>query len=365
MFYSRYLKEDKRIQPSPRNRPPPSPRSAQSTQRRAPKANHATGRWGGLGLGNSKKHTNNAFDPLKYKDGKKTVHFSTIEVQHFHFDWNCVNDCFYTRKELTAMGSARFDDAATLRKERLLDVPSGNPNTASQDDLDMGVKNTPKSISALLELALWDKDNLNDETSIRGIEHFVYPELQQEMIRKKKEVQAQVMLFVRSKKPDPQGWRLANHSRMYSQWARDVAAEKGRAYRIHDIDDGMSRNSPTSSHSLRTLTQSASFSAASYYENELPSPLSVGSTGSVNQLQRRASDADASSVASSTRRGLLKNGGEGGNNLIAGANGNTSNLRFQELRVKNSDDHNEVTLKMTMSDDEPRTQSAGAGTDEA
>ena len=263
------------------------------------------------------------------------------------------------------MGSARFDDAATLRKERLLDVPSGNPNTASQDDLDMGVKNTPKSISALLELALWDKDNLNDETSIRGIEHFVYPELQQEMIRKKKEVQAQVMLFVRSKKPDPQGWRLANHSRMYSQWARDVAAEKGRAYRIYDIDDGMSRNSPTSSHSLRTLTQSASFSAASYYENELPSPLSVGSTGSVNQLQRRASDADASSVASSTRRGLLKNGGEGGNNLIAGVNGNTSNLRFQELRVKNSDDHNEVTLKMTMSDDEPRTQSAGAGTDEA
>ena len=43
---------------------------------------------------------------------RKTVHFSTIEVQHFHFDWSCINDCFYSRKELTAMGSARFDDAA-------------------------------------------------------------------------------------------------------------------------------------------------------------------------------------------------------------------------------------------------------------
>jgi hypothetical protein len=111
----------------------------------------------------------------------------------------------------------------------------------------------------------------HDTTSIRGIEHFVYPELQQEMIRKKKEVQSQVMLLVTSKKPDPQGWRLANHFRMYSQWARDVALDKGRAYRMHDVDDiNMNNLKPIHSpSSLRTLTSSASFSAASYYESEI------------------------------------------------------------------------------------------------
>jgi hypothetical protein len=77
-----------------------------------------------------------------------------------------------------------------------------NPNTASQDDLDMGLKNKPKSIHALLDLVLNTPDD-HDTTSIRGIEHLIYPELQQEMIRKKKEVQSQVMLFVTSKKPDP------------------------------------------------------------------------------------------------------------------------------------------------------------------
>lgn len=39
--------------------------------------------------------------------------------------------------------------------------------------------------------------------SIPVIEHFVYPDLQQEMIRRKKEVQREVLEFVRSKQPDP------------------------------------------------------------------------------------------------------------------------------------------------------------------
>lgn len=244
------------------------------------------------------------------------------------------------------MGSARFDDAATLRKERQLDTgtSTGNPNTASQDDLDINIKNKPKSISALLELALDDKDQ-NPDVSIRGIEHFVYPELQQEMIRKKKEVQAQVMLYVKSKRPDPQGWRLANHSRMYSQWARDVALEKGRAYRMHDVDGGMTSpaNSP---HSLRTLTSSASFSAASYYESEVTNA-AVSPTNDASS-ERRAS--------------------EGCNDLVG-----TTVHQFQELRVK--DGNNSDELRMARSDEyeggnsncrnDGLGQSAGADTDEA
>lgn len=38
------------------------------------------------------------------------------------------------------------------------------------------------------------------------------------------------MDFVRSKRPDPQGWRLARHSSTFSQWARNVAQEKGLKY---------------------------------------------------------------------------------------------------------------------------------------
>jgi hypothetical protein len=377
MFYSRYLTpKEKRGGQQPTGlapntaRPPPSPRQSSQRRRSGNASNLATGRWGGLGR-SSKKGTN--FDPLKYtKDGKKTVHFSTIEVQHFHFDWGCVDDCFYSRKELTAMGSARFDDAATLRRERQLDVPSGNPNTASQDDLDLSAKIKPRSISALLELALGDKDD-TPGTSIRGIEHFVYPELQQEMIRKKKEVQAQVMLYVKSKRPDPQGWRLANHSRMYSQWARDVALEKGRAYRMHDVDDNTGNNvcSPSS---LRTLTSSASFSAASYYEseNDCPSHLAVSPTNASSNLERRASDAGSVSnnnSSSSNTKGLLINNAEGYNNLVG-----TTVHQFQELRVKDNNRSNDE-LRMAASDEyydqtgkrstTVSSQSAGADTDEA
>merc|ERR1712194_203 len=38
----------------------------------------------------------------------------------------------------------------------------------------------------------------------------------------------------RSKRLDPQGWRLAEHSRTLSQWARNVAMQKGIKYCIND-----------------------------------------------------------------------------------------------------------------------------------
>ena len=162
------------------------------------------------------------------------------------------------------MGEKRFDDATILRQQRNLDQKMGD----SVDDLDMTKKTRPKDINSLLNIALDDEDA--DETvSIRGIEHFVYPELQQEMIRKKKEQQAEVLDFVRSKRPDPQGWRLARHSRTYSQWARDVALQKGMKYRMNlssvSVED---RERLQSAASLQALTSSASFSAASFSEHD-------------------------------------------------------------------------------------------------
>lgn len=207
---------------------------------------------------------------FKYKaDGKKVVHFSTIEVQPFHFDWDLAPDVFYTRRELTAMGQSRFDDAATLRQQRLLD---GNSKGASMDDGDISTKSKNKDVGSLLTTALEDSD-IDDNVSIRGIEHFVYPNLQQEMIRRKKEVQREVLEFVRSKRPDPQGWRLAQHSRTYSQWARNVALEKGMKYYMNNVatdpeinisEDEMARLQKSTDEleaSTRSLRGSNSFSA--------------------------------------------------------------------------------------------------------
>jgi hypothetical protein len=219
------------------------------------------------------KGAQNNFKPLNYTaDGKKCVHFSTIEVQQFHFDWSLADQVFYTRKELTAMGQNRFDDADFLRRQRQLDG-WGDGQQAVDDG---GTSKKPKdvAIADLLSLALSDEDR-GESVSIRGIEHFVYPDLQQEMIRRKKEVQREVMAFVRAKRPDPQGWRLAEHSRTYSQWARNVALEKGMKYCMNNVAwdtefeiskdeyDRCRRSSDELESYNRSLRGSASFSAPS------------------------------------------------------------------------------------------------------
>jgi len=175
--------------------------------------------------------------PKYRRKGKKVVHFSTIEVQPFHFDWSLADDVFYTREELTAMGKTRFDDAATLRQHRRRAEAEKESKAEAKkkkedqcvDDLNLSKRTKVLTVATLLSQALNFADT-NENASIRGIEHFVYPELQQEMIRRKKEVQREVLGFVRSKQPDPQGWRLANYSRSFTQWARDLALEKGMKY---------------------------------------------------------------------------------------------------------------------------------------
>ena len=157
-------------------------------------------------------------------------------MQHFRFDWNLADQVFYTRAELAAMGQSRFDDAATLRAQRTstaLHDDKGGGVGGTVDDVAISKKSKEKDIATLLNTALDDPD-LDENVSIRGIEHFVYPDLQQEMIRRKKEVQREVLEFARSPRPDPQGWRLAEHSRCFSLWARTVAVEKAMKYYINN-----------------------------------------------------------------------------------------------------------------------------------
>ena len=132
---------------------------------------------------------------------------------------------------MAAMGQARFDDAATLRAQRIVQEDNTNGGGGgvgavgerhTVDDVAISKKSKEKDIATLLNTALDDPD-LDENVSIRGIEHFVYPDLQQEMIRRKKELQREVLEFTRSSRPDPQGWRLAEHSRFFSLWARTVA----------------------------------------------------------------------------------------------------------------------------------------------
>ncbi|KAL7470576.1 hypothetical protein ACHAXS_010839, partial [Conticribra weissflogii] len=245
-FYSQYLTDSKKP-------PTPRPSSSSSAQNAAHKPPSRLVWHSNTGASYSRKQAPSRFKPLSskshhYYGKKKTVHFSTIEVQQFHFDWGLAGEVWYDRKELTAMGERRFDDAAVLRRDRAAedehadcpahDCPRG-PKLHSQDDASLAAKpSTPSAVAALLATALSDPDG-HPATSIRGIEHFVYPELQREMIRRKKLVQSEVLEFVRSKRPDPQGWRLAQHSRNYSLWAREVAMEKGRMYRVNNTESGL------------------------------------------------------------------------------------------------------------------------------
>ncbi|KAL7492257.1 hypothetical protein ACHAWT_002082 [Skeletonema menzelii] len=188
---------------------------------------------------------------------KKTVHFATIEVQPYNWDYSCDADVYYRKEQITAMNKQRFTDASQLRKERNIKVPpkkgdnsktnttsstttnsssSSKPTAATNnktktkacDDTDIISKQA--DITQLLSEAFDPKRDLSEHISIRGIEHFVYPTLQQEMIQRKKHAKREVLQFQTSKRPDPQGWRLARLSEANTQWAREVAIEKGMRY---------------------------------------------------------------------------------------------------------------------------------------
>ncbi|KAL7537564.1 hypothetical protein ACHAWF_007649 [Thalassiosira exigua] len=129
------------------------------------------------------------------------------------------------------MSESRFDDAARLRKQRR-EESQRRRGSETLEDLERSAETT--DVSALLTKALLDEDN-DESTSIQGIEHFVYPDLQRAMIQRKKKAREEILNFVKSKRPDPQGWRLARRSQELTRWAQDVAQEKGMVYRMKRI----------------------------------------------------------------------------------------------------------------------------------
>ncbi|KAK1742128.1 hypothetical protein QTG54_007701 [Skeletonema marinoi] len=172
------------------------------------------------------------FSAFQYNDPtkKKTVHFATIEVQPYNWDYTCDKDVYYSKTAITAMNKQRFTDASKLRKQRNIKVPSKQDKEKAKACDDVDIAKRTSDIQRLLEEAFDPERDIDEEISIRGIEHFVYPALQQEMIRRKKHAKREIVNFRKEKRPDPRGWRLARLSEVNTQWARDVAIEKGMRY---------------------------------------------------------------------------------------------------------------------------------------
>lgn len=159
---------------------------------------------------------------------KKRAHFTDIAAQHhqYEFDWELEPAYWYSRAELKSFNEVRFDDAEVLRKERGIKIATRN----DADDLTTSRRHV--FIHDKITHALDDIDD-NHEISIRGIEHFVFPVLQKEMVGRKKELKKTVLGYSRDpkiRKLDPQGIKLAEESAAHSEWARDVATERGIKY---------------------------------------------------------------------------------------------------------------------------------------
>eukprot|EP00985_Skeletonema_marinoi_P000861 scaffold353_cov161-Skeletonema_marinoi.AAC.3 len=164
------------------------------------------------------------FSALRKKNAfnKKKVRFAPDEVELYDYDYSCDQDIYYQPDKIKAMNKQRFTDARKLRKQRSITVPS---KEAAFDDIDMTKHD--HSMNQLLEEAYDPERDVNEEVSIAGIEHFVYPILQLEMVRRKKQAQREVLSFKKAKR---QALRLAELSEEKTQWAREVAIEKGKKY---------------------------------------------------------------------------------------------------------------------------------------
>lgn len=150
---------------------------------------------------------------LGFKPLQKTVHFSTVEVKTYQWDRINNKHVYYTKDELSNMGNQRNKDASKLRKERLF---SGH----HEKEL------TPTLLSFIFD----PNEDIYKRASSRGIEHYVYPELRREIVRKQKIARAEVLNYVRSNPFDPDGMKLREHSEQYTRWARELALKKAKWY---------------------------------------------------------------------------------------------------------------------------------------
>ena len=126
------------------------------------------------------------------------------------------------------MNNVRFDDASKLRVKML------KKKSQSQDDSSLIRKSTATAggTNQLLSEIISDRDEWDANISLDGIEPFVFLELRDLMVKKKANVKKEIIDFVKANPMDPQGWRLASHSRFHTQWARNIAQEKAKA--LHD-----------------------------------------------------------------------------------------------------------------------------------
>ena len=162
---------------------------------------------------------------------KKKVHFAPIEVRPFTYayDYSCDKDVHYGKDNIAVMNKERFKEASKLRRQRNIKLPSRQEREDAAkgkacDDADIAKRTS--DLKKVIEEAFDPERDIDEESSIRGIEHFVYPALQQEMIRRKKQVQMEVLNCQKAK-------RLALLSESVTQWAREVAVEKGMRYCIN------------------------------------------------------------------------------------------------------------------------------------
>ena len=177
----------------------------------------------------STQSTNKAAAPKKQpRKPKKHVHFTDIQPIHhnYDFDWDLEGEYWFSKAELKSFNEVRFDEADVLRKERGIRTKSRNDADDIEEEEDRN-----DFIGDALTHAL-DDDNDGHEISLRGIEHFVWPVLQKEMVTRKKALKKVVIEWRLpiNRRKDPQGLKLAEDAAKLSEWARDVAKERGIKY---------------------------------------------------------------------------------------------------------------------------------------
>jgi hypothetical protein len=198
---------------------------------------------------------------------KKRVTFKDSETEHhtYEFDWDYFDDYFYSKEEVKSFSEHRYDEADILRKERGI-------RTSSRNDAE-GIEGDSRDhfIGDALTHAL-DDDNDAHGVSLRGIEHFVWPVLQKEMVTRKKQVRKVVAEWSipKNRRKDPKGLKLAEEVAELSKWARDVASERGIKYCEMKRGGGLLRNSWTGhKENRRTLSGllTSSFSKRDVFQN--------------------------------------------------------------------------------------------------
>lgn len=159
---------------------------------------------------------------------RRSVQFDIATERHkYDFDWELEGAYWYSRDELKSMRSVRLADAATLREALGINadtIDDADGLTAGSRDAFIGYK-----ITNALD-CVRDDDR---EVSLQGIEPFVFPVLMKEMCRRRRKLQCAVLRrsrYNRRRGLDPEGIDLAEESAKRSEWARDVASERGIKY---------------------------------------------------------------------------------------------------------------------------------------